>query len=274
MTEARTVLRIASQWLIGIALVVVLTAFLLALVGYQMTSAGTGQRILRRAIAETTDIDESIPRIETDLNAAAAGGEGTQVRVPNFPIPVDIPREEIPLGQPHLRQRLLDEGARRLYEDGTSQWAATDPQASQQIDRVSAAGAVHTGLGLIQDSTHGTFLVATVLLGLLALVLAAVLIATVPWHLRLLTVGVVVLAVGLPLLAGAVGLRFAFRTAEPAADPFVDSLLDLGVDAMWVPIRNYLTLTVLGGAITLMGLGVVWWQQREWSRAPAPPPGN
>ena len=272
MSEAPAVLRIVSQWAIGLALAAVLTAFFLSLAAYQMTSAETGQRILRRAIAVTTDIDETLPRIETALSAAAAGGEGTRVRVPGFPIPVDIPREEIPLDQPQLRQRLLDEGARNLYGSGMSQWAASDPDARQKVDRVSAAGAVHRGLGLIQDSTHSTFLVATVLLGLLALVLAGVLVATVPGHLRLLTMGSIILAAALPLLAGAVALRFAFRTAEPAADPFVDGLLELGVDALWVPIRHYLALTVLGGAITLMGLGVVWQQQRDRARLGTQPP--
>ena len=57
-------------------------------------------------------------------------------------------------------------------------------------------------------------------------------------------------------------------TAEEEADPFVTGLLDLGVDAMWVPIRDYLALSALGFSVIALGVFCLWWQ----ARLGAPPP--
>jgi hypothetical protein len=74
---------------------------------------------------------------------------------------------------------------------------------------------------------------------------------------------VATLAAALPLLAAAVGVRFALRTAQEEADPFVSGLLELGVEAMWVPIRNYLALTVLGFTVLLLTLVFIWISSRQ-----------
>jgi len=71
----------------------------------------------------------------------------------------------------------------------------------------------------------------------------------------------------LPLLAAVVAVRFAFRTAQEEADPFVWGLLELGVEAMWVPIRNYLALTVLGFTVLLLTLLFIWIASR-WPPRP------
>lgn len=263
--------RAASQWVIAFLLVLSLTAFFLALVGFQVTAEETGQRVHRRAVAVATDIDAVLPQIEVSLHRAAQEGAGDSVRVPDFPIPVDLPRAEArTLEGAALRDRLLAEAARRLYDDGMSAWAAGDPDARQDVERISSAGAVRTGLGLVTDSTHTAFLVATILLGLLSLALAVLLLAAVRWYFRLIALGAVTLAAALPSLAAAVGLRFAFRTGQPEADTFVTDLLALGIDTTWVAIRDYLTLTVLGLLITGTAGAVLWWQSHEGPPAPEP----
>jgi hypothetical protein len=60
-----------------------------------------------------------------------------------------------------------------------------------------------------------------------------------------------------------VAVRFGFRTAQEEADPFVSGLLDLGVEAMWVPIRNYLALTVLGFTALFLTLVFIWVVTRQ-----------
>jgi len=60
-----------------------------------------------------------------------------------------------------------------------------------------------------------------------------------------------------------VAIRFGFRTAQEEADPFVTGLLDLGVEAMSVPIRNYLALTVLGFTVMLLTLAFMWASARN-----------
>lgn len=272
MNQPPSLLRLASQWVVGIVLTVVLLLFLVALAAAQITSSGTGQRILRRSVAISTEIDRVLLRIQADLRAAAPKTDGDTVRVPNFPIPVDVSRSEAAtLEGAALRQRLLDVAARRLYDDGSSAWAAGDPAAHQDVERISSAGAVKRGLGLITDSTHQVLLVLTLLLGAMALIMGGALLVSVRWQFRLLALGSVILASSLPLLAAAVGLRFAFRTAQPDADPFFRALLDVGIDAMWVPIRDYLTMSGLGFAILALAAGVLWYEGRR-SRALPPLP--
>lgn len=265
-----SLLRVASQWLLGVILAVVLAALFLAIVAVQLTSEGTGQRIIRRAVAVTTEIDAVLPDIQSGLRNAARESQTEQVRVPDFPIPVDLPRDEaLQLQGDELRARLLQEAARRLYEDGTSAWAAADPEADQEIETISTVGAIRRGLGLVTDTNHTRFVIAASVLGVLAATLALMLLLSARSYTRLIALGAATLAAALPSLAAAIAIRFGFRTAEEEADPFVTGLLNLGVDAMWVPIRNYLALSTLGFAVIAVAAVAFWWQAR---RAPQPPP--
>lgn len=251
---------------LGVILTLALIGFLLALTAYQLTSETTGQRILRRAVATSTQLRLVLPNLETEVHRLA--GEGVDpVTVPDFPITVELPAAEARvIAGDDLYRRILDESARRLYENGTSEWMAAEPGAQQDFGRISAPGLFDASLGLITDSNHRLFLFAAIALGVLSLLLAAAMLLGLPWDMRLLVLGLITLAAAVPSLAAAVGLRFALRTAEPAADPFVSALLELGVDATWVGIRNYLALSVLGLAITAVAGAVLWAESREVAR--------
>lgn len=256
-------MRTASQWVVAFVLTISLIAFLLALAGLQVTAEDTGERVLRRAVAVTTDLDANLPHIESALHDAAKQGQGDKVTVPDFPIPVQLPRTEATtLSGAALRDRLLQEAAARLYDDGSSAWAAGDPGAHQDVQRISSAGALDSGLGLVTDSTHTVFLIAVIVLGVVSMALAGLLLATVRWYFRLIALGGVTLAAALPSLAAAVGLRFAFRTGQPESDGFSRRLLDLGIDTTWVAISDYLTLTVLGFLVVGVAALVLWQQAR------------
>lgn len=265
MNDTTSLLRLASQWLIGIALAVVLTALFLAIAAAQVTSGDTGQRILRRAVAATTDIDAILPGIEAGLHKAAQGTTADTVRAPDFPIPVDLTRgEALGLQGDELRARLLDEAARQLYDDGMSVWAQADPEAEQSIETISTTGAFRRGLGIITDDNHTRIVIAAFVLAFLAVALTVVLLSAVrPAYSRLLALGAAVAGAALPSLAAAVAVRFGLRTAEREADPFVEALLKLGVDTMWVPLRNYLALSTLGFAVILLAVFAIWWEARR-----------
>ena len=270
MNEAESFPGVASQWLLGLILAIVLSGLFLAIVAVQLTSEGTGQRLLRRAVAVTTEIDAILPNIESSLHDAARNSNAGQVPVPDFPIPVELPREEaLQLEGAELRARLLDEAARRLYQDGMSAWAAADPEADQEIETISTVGALHRGLGLITERNHTRIVIAASVLGFLAVVTATMLLFAVRSYARPIALGAATLAAALLSLAAAVALRFGFRTAEEEADPFVTGLLSLGVDAMGVPLRNYLALSTLGFAVIAVAAFSLWWQAR---RAPPQPP--
>lgn len=282
MTRAGPIIRIASQWLVGILLSLALLGLFLAVNAFQLTSAGAGQRLLRRAVAVTTEIDALLPGLQSSLRQAARSSQGETVRVPDFPIPVDLPREEaLTLDSEGLRSRLLDEAARRLYQDGMSAWTAEDPPGEQDIDPFSGPGAVHRGLGFITEETHTRTLLAMALLGTLSAMLVLLLIFSTTSYTRLIALGAATAAAALPSLAGAVALRFAFRSAQEEADPFVDGLLELGIQAMRVPIRNYLALTMLGFALLGLAVLLLWLSGRRPptpdaipTADPAPPPSG
>lgn len=274
MNEAEPFLRVASQWLLGVILAIVLSGLFLAVMAMQLTAAGTGQRILRRAVADTTQIDAVLPGIQAGLREAAQDSDGERVAVPDFPIPVELAREEaFQLQGAELRARLLDESARRLYQNGMSAWAAADPEAEQDIETISTVGALHWGLGLITEGNHTRLVIAASVLGALAVVLAILLISTVRSYTRLIALGAATLAAALPSLAAVIAIRFVFRSAEEEADPFVTSLLSLGVDSVSVPLRNYLALSALSFAVIGVAGFFVWWQARRPSPEPSAPLG-
>lgn len=258
-------LRAVSQWLIGVALAVLLTLFFVAISAVQLSSEGTGQRLLRRSVAVSTQIDAVLPDLQTALRERAREGSGETVRVPDFPVPVDLTRDEaLRLEGPALRERILSEASDRLYEDGMSAWSAADPDAWQSIETISVPGALKRGLGLITAANHDRMVIAAAVLGVLSAMCAALLAASVRSWGRLVALSAATIVAALPLLAAAVAVRFAFRTAQEEADPFVWGLLELGVEAMWVPIRNYLALTVLGFTVLLLTLVFIWAGSR-WS---------
>jgi hypothetical protein len=264
LTQNTSFLRLASQWVVAAVLAAVLAAFFVLIGAVQLTSQESGLRAQRRAIATLTEIDGLLPGIEAALDEAEAA-EGTSVRVPGFPIPVELTAEEAAtLRGPALRERILDDAAASLYGDGQGAWAAADPAGVQRIERVSAAGGVETGMGMARDSRNRLLLAGAVLVGVVAFLLAVGLMFAIrDWNIRLVALGSVVIASALPCLAAAIGVRFAFKTAQTDADPFVEEMLDLGVDAMWVPIRDYLTLSGLGFAVAGLGALGAWLEGRS-----------
>jgi hypothetical protein len=230
----------------------------------QITAEETGTRIQRRSVATITDIDAILPGIEKGLSEEPAFNEDGNVVVPNFPILVELtPDEAETLRGADLRDRILDDSAALLYDQGTGVWSSNDAGAQRSIERLSAAGVVNESLNFVRDDRHTVFLVISVLLGLIALLMAGVLFVALPWDGRLLALGGAGLIAALPPLAAAVALRFAFRTADTDGDAFVNGLVDLGADSMWVPIRNFFTLAVLSFFILTIGSLLLWWETRN-----------
>lgn len=259
--------RTASAWGLAAILVFFLAGLLTSITATQLTSEDTGKRVLRRSVAVMADIDATLPRIEAELRANAEGTESPTIQVPNFPILVTLTREEAQaLSGNELRQRLLDDSTDRLYSDGSSAWSSGDPDATRSIERVSTAGAVDRGLGLVRDKAHTGFLVLTVLLALIVAGMVVGLVVALPRDARLVVLGGITLASSLPLLAAAVALRFAFRTADADGDPFVDGMLSIGADSMWVPIRNFFTVALLGAGLLITGLLLLWWEAKSLSK--------
>jgi len=254
--------------LLGLLLVAALTGLFLAINALQLTSPGTGQRLLRRAVATLTDIDAALPRIHSDLREQATSAAGGTVRVPGFPIPIDIrAAEAASISREGLRARLLEESAHKAYTEGMSVFAAADPEAQQNIELISTTGAIDRGLGLITKDSQTRIRIAAAVLAAISAALATLLFSALRSYGRLLAAGAIILAASLPLLAAVVAVRFGFRTAQDGADPFTYGLLQLGVDALWLPIRNYITLAALGAALLALGVVLSWVSARAEAAA-------
>jgi hypothetical protein len=257
-------IQVAGQWLLVLFLALTLGLFFLFATAFQVTSDGPGHRILRRGVAITTEIDALLPQIQTQLVANALTAEGDQVLVPNFPVPVAIPKADAGRIEPaELRTRIIDQSADRLYEDGMSAWAAGDPESQQSISRASTAGGLHRAFGLVTEKWNTIFLFAAILFAFLSLLLFVPLWMSLRTYLRLLALGGAISVASITSLAAAVAIRFALRTAETESDPFEEQLIDLGVDTVWLFIRNYLILSALGFTILVLASVFLWLQSRS-----------
>jgi hypothetical protein len=286
VNDDTSITRVASQWLVAAVLAILIALLSFSVLGAQITSEENGLQVQRRAAAALTDIDQVLPIIEPQLQEAAAGAEGP-VRVPDYPLPIDLtPGEAATLQGAQLRARLLDESARILYEDGMSSWAEADPEARQDIAEISTAGAVYRGLGAVREDAHTFYVVTAIVLAVLCVAVGALLILTIrSGFLRLIAIGGVILAAALPCLAAAVGGRYSLESAQTDTDDFVDGLLEIGIDGMVLPIQMYLTMAVLGLAIIAVSSLLMWIDSRSGGgsysagtptrpMAPPPPPGR
>jgi hypothetical protein len=269
-------LRAALQWLSGILLAVCLMALFLVVNAYQLTDDVTAQRILTRAVATITEIDALLPAIRADLTESLQASDSPTVTVPLFPVPVELTREEATaISTAELRSRLLNTAAESTYREGMSVFALGDPQAKQDIDPLSPEGGVKRGLGFLSDNNHSALRIAIWVFGGLSLVMGALVVLSTKGLGRVTALGACVLGAAVPSLVVAVGVRWGFRSsAEDQDDYLLNQLLSLGNDAVWLPLRNYTILCLLGLGIVVVGLTLVLLETRQRTIRSAPAVDN
>ena len=269
-------LRAALQWLSGILLAACLTALFVVVNAYQLTDSDTAQRILARAVATVTEIDALLPAIRADLTESLQTSDSPTVTVPLFPVPVELTREEATaISTAELRSRLLNTAAERTYREGMSVFALGDPEAKQNIDPLSPEGGVKRGLGFLSDNNHSALRIAIWVFGGLSVVMAALVVLSTKGLGRVTALGACVLGAAVPSLVVAVGIRWGFRSsAEDQDDYLLNQLLSLGNDAVWLPLRNYTILCLLGLGIVVVGLTLVLLETRQRTIRSAPAVDN
>jgi len=235
--------------------------FFLALTAAQLTAPGPGKALLSQALAAVLDLDAALPHLEEALHRAAQEAEEPRIAVPDFPVPVEVTREEaLALQGERLRSLLLREAAARVYHQGMGVLAAQEGRGG--LEAFSLPGAIDRGLGLIGDETHLALVVAAALLGVASLALALPLLRPLPAWGRLGCLGGIWVGAGLPALALGLAARLGFRALQRGAEPFVHQLLQVGVEAASVLVRNALALSALGTAFLALAALLLWAEAR------------
>ena len=261
--ERRT-FRTASRWIIGIMLSLTLCGLFLAISATQLTAPGTGQRILGQGIAVLTDMDSVLTELHADLQTEASLSEGPTTHVPGFPIAIELSTAEAMAIDPEtLRERILGSSAELAYEEGIG--VLEGPEGEQDIDLLSPAGAIDRGLGLVTRDNYTRIAITTGVLASLATALAMLLLISMRSYGSVIVLGAAVAAATIPPIAGIIAARFIFRAALTDADLFVQGLLELGLESMWLPLRNEVAFGILGVALMVLGIMTVWLTS-HWSR--------
>lgn len=258
----------AAGVFIGALLVIAIMAFIAFVSLAQVSSSGTGERIMARTVATMTEIDSSITNIQTSLQESADQSEQDPVPVPNFPIVVELSRADaLAIDRQQLRDEILAQSADQMYDHGTAVWDDADPEAVQGIGTQSTAGGIRAGLWFVRGTPHLIYIALAVVSGLAAVALAVALTLQMEALRRLLAFGILLLAAGIPAIV--IVLLVRLITGSFGDDPFGDSMSDIVLDAEGVALRNYVIVTGLGAALFVLGLAGSLLESRENTHGPS-----
>jgi len=235
---------------------VLFMAFFSAFTVAQLTAPGPGKALLSRALVAILDLDAALPYLEEALHRVAQEEDTPVVVVPDFPIRVEVDRQEAAaLAGEGLRSLLVAEASERVYRHGLGVLATEGEEA--EVAALSLPGAIRQGLGLIGDESHwaATALAASLGLAFLGTV-ALPLLRSPPWG-KLACLGAIWAATGVPLLVLSLGARFGLEVLQGKASSFAGQLLQVGVEAVTVLVRSSLILSALGTAF--LALAILLW---------------
>ncbi|MCA9831172.1 MAG: hypothetical protein KC495_11945 [Dehalococcoidia bacterium] len=237
------------------ALLGLLTFLLVATLSvWQLTSGAVARQLLAEGIAALTDSDSVLAQARPAMVDAATADPSAPVVVPGFPLDVSFTAQEARSAPAReLRDLLLGRSAAIVYSDGL---AAFDRTGDASLGFFSREGLLDSFVGQLSESNHSRSSVVLLVLAALTAFVVAMVTARTRGHRQLRTIGV-------PLfLAGISGYALC-ATIIPfvlghwwSGDPFSETIDGLISDAIGIPRRNFLVLTVLGLAFTLAGLAI------------------
>lgn len=257
----------SARWAIALLLLLSLGATLTALVLFQATSEGTSKRSLRRAVAALSEVDVLLDRNYDSLRTEASNGApGDTFELADFPVNVPLTRDEVmSSSKPQLRDLLLDRSANIMYRHGTGPLRAT-PGAGIGVGPFTAGGVTDRGLGFLTSGHHDMLRVLTLVLAGASGLLCVVLAALCRGFARLASVGAVVLAASMPLLAAGAAVRLYVHFASGSQTEYLQrEFLAIGRGLAWIPIRDGLALAALGAVALAIGAGCAAWADRTSS---------
>jgi hypothetical protein len=234
---------------VALALFFTLTAFLVTLQLFQITSEATSQRTLRRAIAVVSEIDVLLDRHYDDLQQRAESvAPNETLELQDYPVSVAITPEEVLVrSREDLRATLLDRAADAMYEDGTR--AMRNDASTGDVGVFSFGGSIDRALNLLRDEVHVALGVLMIVLGVVALLLAGVLALVTRGFGRLVALSSAALASSMALLLLALAMRLGLETAG-GSEYVRTEFLDIASELAWLPIRNGAVLVAVTAVVT------------------------
>ncbi len=254
-----------TRWAVWIMAAVLVGVLLVVWSAVQATQQEEAERILMRALVPLTEVDVFLEAEYDSILESATNSRSGIVTFPRYPLPITLPAAEVAaMSAPELRTRLLRESAALISEDGIDAFRRAPTGSSGGV--FTAGGAIRWTVGRLTADTHDvTWLVLAAVLVFAIPGMILVLASSAPRD-RMRNVGGVLLASGLLVVVATLSARYALRvTANGAADPLHEALLDIGADTLSIVLRNAIIVLVLGAAFIGLGGLVQWWERRTLS---------
>lgn len=210
----------------------------------QLTSRGTAQHYLSRAVDSLLEVDQFVINVWPALQAAAAEGDPIPLR--GYPVSLQLDPTGVSEGPNAVSDAISAATASLIYDDGF-EVLADSPQAFRLVSR---GGAFDGTIGRLTGGGHEVATVALIVSGSLAILLAMATAARVRGLSRIGTPG---FAIGLGaallwLVATLVRSSFEGR-ADTTADPFAADLWLIAADAASLLVRNAAIVALAGGIV-------------------------
>ncbi len=254
-----------GKWTAAFALFLALLALFTSLQLFQITSEGAAKQTLRRSTAALTEIDALLDRNYDELQRTAEDASpGDTIELSGFPIAVPLTPEDVRgASKEQVRDRLLDRSSAVLYRNGAS--ALHDTAAADgSVGRFSVAGITRHGIGFLRSRNHNILAVITLTFALLSTLLALALAAACRGFGRLTSVGAVIVAAAIPVVAGGALARLAARTGTDGDTEYLQrEFLEIGHSLAWIPIRDGGAFAVFGLGLVLVGYACALWADRR-----------
>ncbi|MBF6599814.1 MAG: hypothetical protein IVW36_04820 [Dehalococcoidia bacterium] len=266
--------RSAAKLGLGVLLFVSLVGLFSSLVLFQLTSEGLAKRSLSRSVAALTEIDPLLDRNYADLQQrAAVAAPGDRLYLQNYPVPVPLtPSQARTISKADLRALLLDRSADEMYARGTA--PLRDPATKAgSVGVFSIAGISSQGLGFLRSRNNTVLRLLTVVLAVVAALLAVALALQCRGFGRLGAAGLVTMLAALPVLVAGAGVWLYCRANDGAGSEYIRrQFAQIGAGLAWIPIRDGAAFVALGAVMVVLAkvLGA-WSAGRGRCEYDAPP---
>lgn len=266
--EDARVRREVSRWMGVGGLALVTGLLIVAWSAVQLTERSHATQVLQQTLAPLSDIDRLLDRDYATLQAQARAAPDTSVIVPSYPLGIAIPAAELSeMSRDEVRARVLSVSAERIYESGVGTFTRED---AGQGSFFSPSGVFELTAGQLTARNHTIAIIIAVLLALFFVPMLVRALSEGSGAERARNLGAGLALGGLGLAVALLIVRGLLRGVLGADDAFSDALLDVGINAAGLPIRNGLIFGALGGIVLVASLGFEtllwrWAGRRAWA---------